>query len=712
MARASPAAQRGASSARSSAFRADVQGLRGVAIALVVAYHLNWATTGGYVGVDVFFVISGFLITAQLVRELAQRGQISFSGFYARRARRILPAATVVIIATVACARAVLAPTAAQRVFADAVAAVVYGANFHFAAEGADYFNATLPPSPLLHFWSLAVEEQFYLLWPLLLVVASLIWLPARRRAGRRPAMRTVAVVLAFSAGASFAVGLVQTTTSPSWAYYSTLTRGWELAVGALAALGLPLWERLPHPWAAGLSWSGLVAIGVAAAVFTSTTPYPGLAALLPVAGAFAVIVGGSPAAACRGGTLLLGRWPLQRLGDWSYSLYLWHWPAIVLAPSILGRALDERAELVVLGVSVLLAAGSYYDIEQPARHVRLVVRRPRFAAAGALALASCSLSVVAAASLTLAPIVPTGAATRPTRSPGGKLTTEQLAADLVRATNTRAVPANLTPPLSSAPDALPLIVQNGCHLQRNGTRSRPCIYGDRSSRVTVALFGDSHAAAWFPALQVLSDEHHWRLVDLTKAGCPPVEVTINSYPQCTVWRSNALAEIAALRPTVVFATWARYLEVPESGPLPGVRKVTTSTWGNGVRALFGALKADHAQVVFVSDTPTLVDLAPDCVSGHLADALACTTARSAAVRDFAVKQQELAIARAQGVTSIDPTGWFCSPIRCPVIVGNILVYRDNAHMTPQWSDFIAPVLGGILVPLVNRKGGSASGAV
>lgn len=685
-------------------FRRDVQGLRGVAIALVVAYHLNWLTTGGYVGVDAFFVISGFLITGQLARELAQRGGVSFAGFYARRARRILPAATIVIITTVAAARLVLTPSAVDRVLGDALSAVCYGANYRFAVEGANYFNSTLPPSPLLHFWSLAVEEQFYLLWPLVLVAASLAWWPARRRAGRGAALGVVAGVLGTLAAGSFALGVLQTASSPSWAYYSILTRGWELAVGALAALGLPLWERLDRGLAAAISWAGLSAIVASGFLYTADTPFPGVAALVPVAGAFAVIVGGSTATARWGAGVLLERWPLQRLGDWSYSLYLWHWPAIVLAPSILGHALDEGAQMGVLCVAVTVAAASYYLVEQPARRLRLVLRRPRFAAAGALALACSSLVAVGTAAATLPVLVPRGPAVLPGRDPSGGLTPQRLAADLAQGTSTRAVPVNLTPPLSRAADALPLVVQDGCSLQRAGTTSKACVYGDRSSKVTVVLFGDSHAAAWFPALQTLSDEHGWRLVDLTKAGCPPVEVAIVAYPQCTTWRQHALAQLAALHPAVVIAAWARYVEVPEAEPLRGVPTTEASAWGDGVAASFRALRADASRVVFLSDTPTMSQLAPDCVSGHLSDAQACTTALAAAEKDLAVKDQELAIARQLGVTSIDPTSWFCTPTRCPVIVGNILLYRDDAHMTPAWSDFIAPLLGDDLVPLVGGR--------
>ncbi|MGH9105086.1 MAG: acyltransferase family protein [Acidimicrobiales bacterium] len=256
-----------------SSFRPDIQGLRAVAILLVVLYHAKLGVGGGYVEVDVFFVISGFLTTRQLADELESRRRISFLGFYARRVRRILPAATVLIVATTVTARAVLTPEAAHRALQDALAAVFYGANYRFAVEGANYLNSTLPPSPLQHFWSLGVEEQFYLVWPVALMLSSLVWLTGRRRAqeayrrppgeatgedGRsRPVVPLVCLTLAVIGVVSFLVSLHETVVSPSWAYYSIFTRAWELAAGSLAALLQPAAARLGRGAAIALSWLG-----------------------------------------------------------------------------------------------------------------------------------------------------------------------------------------------------------------------------------------------------------------------------------------------------------------------------------------------------------------------------------------------------------------------------------------------------------------------
>jgi SGNH domain (fused to AT3 domains) len=287
-------------------------------------------------------------------------------------------------------------------------------------------------------------------------------------------------------------------------------------------------------------------------------------------------------------------------------------------------------------------------------------------------------------------------------------LSAAQLSADLRAAARSTRVPSGLTPPLATAAKALPLIVTNGCHLQHAGLRSKPCIYGDASSRTSVVLFGDSHAATWFPALQLLSRREHWRLVILTKAGCPPVEVNIalttqghTPYPQCNTWRRNAQAQIATLHPALVIVSWARYLEYPEAGALAGVPPTAGGAWQDGVAAIFGFLHRAARHVVFISDTPTLAQLAPDCVSAHLTTVGRCATSRAAATLRPQVKRREIALARAAHIDVIDPTSWFCSPTTCPAVVGNILLYRDNAHMVPTWSRFIAPVLGDALRPLV-----------
>jgi peptidoglycan/LPS O-acetylase OafA/YrhL len=682
-------------------FRPDVEGLRAVAIVLVVLYHVHAGLApGGYVGVDVFFVISGFLITGQLVRELRTDGRISFVGFYARRARRILPAAMLTLMVTALASALLLNPLAAKRALGDVLPAIFFGANFHFAAQGADYFNAGLSPSPIQHFWSLAVEEQFYIVWPVLLVVSSLVWLGVRRRSGRgqagRPVIGAVAVVLAILAAISLMASIRQTATSPSWAYFSIVTRAWELAVGAAVALALPLVARLDRRLAIPLSWVGLSCIALAAALFSDTTPYPGDSALLPVLGAAAVICGGSALASRRfGAEALLRTPPFQRVGAWSYSWYLWHWPALVLAAAVLGHALSEIQAIAVALVSLVIAVMSFVLLERPIRRIQIVVRRPALGLSAGGVLAAGAVAIVVLSGSLVGPLV--SAAAAPVKLPVPyKLAS--LRADLIAGARTVGVPSNLRPALSALGSANPRIIADGCELAFGQDQIKPCIYGDRGSHTTVVLFGDSHAGHWFDALNWISNRRHWRLVVITKEGCTPAEVTFRDDPDslCARWREEAKDRIASLHPALVIVSWARWRE-PLASQKAGVPTGYGDAWQDGLAAIFQFLRRSANHVIFISDTPYPQGSAPDCVAGHLSDVRPCTRKRRDGTVLPAIKAAELRIAKQERINSIDPTSWFCAPKVCPVIVGNILVYHDKSHMTTAWSRFIAPILGNAI---------------
>ena len=689
----------GGSGGEHQQFRPDVEGLRAVAIVLVVLYHVNAGLApGGYVGVDVFFVISGFLITGQLVRELRTAGRISFLAFYARRARRILPAAMLTVIVTAVASALLLNPLAARRALSGGLSAIYFGANVHFAARGADYFNAGLSPSPIQHFWSLAVEEQFYIVWPLLLFVSSLAWLGVRRRSTREQAQRSVigavTVVLAILAALSLMASIRQTATSPSWAYFSIVTRAWELAVGAMVALALPLAARLDRRLAIPLSWVGLSCIALAAALFSDTTSYPGDSALLPVLGAAAVICGGSALASRRfGAEALLRTPPFQRVGAWSYSWYLWHWPALVLAPAVLGHSLSEIQALAAAVLSLVIAVMSFVLLERPIRRIQIVVRRPALGLGAGGVLAAIAIAIVVLSGSLVGPLASTAAAPA-SLTAQHKSASSSLRADLIAGARTINVPSNLRPPLTAMASALPRIIADGCELGFGRDQIKPCIYGDRGSHTTVVLFGDSHAGHWFDALNWISNRRHWRLVVMTKEGCTPAEVTFRDDPNslCARWKEKAKARIARLHPALVIVSWARWME-PLASQKAGVPTGYGGPWQDGAAATFQFLRRSVKQVIFISDTPYLPQSAPDCVAGHLSDVRPCTTKRSDATVLPAIKAAELRIAKHEQINSIDPTSWFCAPRVCPVIVSNILIYHDKSHMTTEWSRFIAPVL-------------------
>ncbi len=322
----------------------------------------------------------------------------------------------------------------------------------------------------------------------------------------------------------------------------------------------------------------------------------------------------------------------------------------------------------------------------------------------------SALLAIVIATAVALAlPVDALAGATGLPSSGRSTLTAQQLGADLSAGARTRTVPADLSPALAIAWRATPVIVRDGCNVPRAGVKSRGCVFGDKKSQTTVVLFGDSHAAAWFPALDEISDQQHWRLVVLTKDGCPPAEIKVAAwfrrgapYWECSVWRANAEAQIARLHPALVIMSEARYLEEPETTPAAGAS--IEGTWLDGLASIFGLLRESAGHVVFMSHSPTLSRRAPACVTSHRSNVRFCSTSLATATRLPDVKAQELQIADQEHVTTIDPTPWFCTPTTCPVIANHILLYRDNAHMVPEWSHFIAPMVENAILPIVRSR--------
>jgi len=285
-------------------------------------------------------------------------------------------------------------------------------------------------------------------------------------------------------------------------------------------------------------------------------------------------------------------------------------------------------------------------------------------------------------------------------------LTESQLAADLRAGASIRSVPPDLEPPLAAVRADRPRIETNGCFVRDIGVVSETCAYGDTASSTVTVLFGDSHAAAWFPALDTISKQQHWRLVVLAKAGCPAEEVNVfrggGVYTSCAEWRSNAMQRIATLHPALVVVSSSDY---PGSTPLDGVPTGFGGVWQDGTAAIFGFLRQSAGHVVYISDIPRLKESAPHCLSSHMSDVPRCTVARSASVLSPELKAAEFRLAQVEQIAAIDPTSWFCTRTTCPVIVGHILIYGDTQHMLPAWSRFLAPVLTRRLIPLMKSEG-------
>ncbi|WP_353988407.1 acyltransferase family protein [Ruicaihuangia caeni] len=660
-------------------FRTDIQGLRAVAVLLVLVFHTGvLGLEGGYVGVDVFFVISGFLITNHLLSSLARDGRLDFGLFYARRVRRILPASFVVLVLTLVASAVFMPPALRPSTLIDAVWTAFYVPNLAFAVEGTEYLAETAP-SPYQHYWSLGVEEQFYLFWPLVLFV---VWLIARK--SRRVTAAIVAVLMLIS----FAVGWWLTYRSQPWAFFSLPTRAWELGAGAVIAIGGPALAERIHPLIrAILAWAGLAAIFTAALLFDATTAFPGVAALVPVLGTAALIFLLQVETPYSPGRLLSLR-PVMWVGAISYSLYLVHWPLQVIPAAAAGRPLDPVWPILLALIAVPLAWLLYEFVEDPVRRNRwLSALRPRWNLAMALGASGAS-AALAITAIGLAGTVPSDS--------GRQGDASVTVADSGEPRFTGFVPSNLEPSLAEVSDDIPRIYPDGCHLDVSQTAVQRCSYGDTDSDTVVALFGDSHAAQWFPALERLAIEHSFRLDSYTKSSCPSVEVPITTrgvpYSECETWRNAVIQHLNAEPPQlVVLSNMANQPDQPDGG-------LTPTRWSDGVRLVVDRLAL--SEVLVISDTPNVGATPAICLSAHLDDARACDVdAKTALDREWITAEADAAESAGATVVALDDR--LCTPDACGMIVGTTLLYRDAHHLTATAAAQLAEPLWAHLRPLL-----------
>ncbi len=664
-----------------SGFRADIQGLRAIAVGSVVLYHAGVPfLPGGYVGVDVFFVISGFLITSHLLGQLEDHGRLRFAEFYARRARRILPASFAVLLASVLAALIWYPPLLMRDVWTGAVATALYVPNYFFAVQRSDYLAESSNPSLFQHYWSLGVEEQFYLLWPALLAVA---WAVVRSR-------RALLAVLVGVVAVSFALCVGLTSTAQPWAFFSLPSRAWELGVGGVVAVLLQHRRGIVRGrWAAVVGWGGIAAVAASVLLFSSDTLFPGTAAALPVLGTAAVIAAGRS----RGGpTRVLSTRAMVFVGTISYSLYLVHWPALVLPGAAIPGPLPLWATLFIAAACVPVAWALYRFVEDPVRRAAPLTRSPARLTLMGAAAGSVACLVVATGAYAVADARP--------------LDAERTASQTVIAGPPRGtdyVPANLAPDLRDARSSLPEVYDDGCMRGIAATDADGCVYGDPAAP-RILLFGDSHAAQWFPALEAFAASAGYSVEVQTKSSCPAADIETlrrgTPYPQCPAWRDAVIAHINASPPAlVVVATFTD----PELAP--GVDD-DAKTWD---AALGRTLDALHAPIAVIADTPDMREDPAPCLSAHLADAEVCSRPRSVALAGPA-REAELSATAERGIPLLDLNDYLCDAERCPPIIGNTLVYRDSHHLTADISGDMAGVLGAALTPLL-PPGAPAAGA-
>ena len=706
-------------------FRPDVEGLRGVAVLLVVLFHAGLPVAGGFIGVDVFFVISGFLITGLLLREHGRSGRVSYARFYARRVRRLLPAAVAVLMVTLVAAYLLLGVLDRPEVMADGASAALSVANIRFALAAGDYFTTVTQPSPFLHFWSLGVEEQFYLVWPAILFLVA--------GGGRRRVTVALVVVLV----ASFGANLWLTQSVTNWAFYSLPGRAWQLAAGGLLAVGLVNVDRLPKAALAVAGWGALVGLVVSALLISSDLAYPGFPAVAPTVAAVILIISGPVA---NGPGVLLSTAPIRFLGRISYSLYLWHWPILILPALALGAALDLAVRILLALAAIGVAAASWRFIEEPFRRGSFALARPRrVLPAGAAAIAAV---VVLAGALDVgstraiddlarvadeatptpglaSPVpsdggpsaIPSAAdATQvPTDSPtpsAGPITWDQIP-DLA-VVGKLPLPAHPRPSLRNARLDAESVWHDGCGAQVAVTKPPACVYGNKRGDLTVALVGDSHAAQWMPAFEALATARGWRLVPYVKLSCPFMDVAVQhldlkrEYTECAVWRDNVIATLQARPPDITVVSMSHMGILPTD---VANRDLTLEG-----EAIGRSLDKLPGLVLLMMDNPRVDYDIPACLAAHVTDIRPCAIKRDPAFSDsFAVREQ--VAAKESGDPILDLIVAICPAMPCQMARDGMILYRDNHHLSATFSASLASALEAALRPYVltierNRAGG------
>jgi len=674
-----------------SGHRSDIEGLRAVAVAAVLLYHSEVpGVQGGYVGVDVFFVVSGYLMTALLVSERWQSGRIAYRSFYARRARRLLPASVTVLLATLLAAWIVLPPLSFERSATDITAAGGYVVNVRFAIEATDYLGSDIGASPVLHYWSLAVEEQFYLVWPLVL---GLVLSRTGRRHGPIVMLSVISVV-------SFWLAVVWTAAIQPWAFFSLPARAWEFAIGGLAAFVIP--SRNQRWWPV-VGWFGLAIVLGSIAVLDEATRFPGPSAAVPVIGTALVLISGGRSS---GPGLLLAAAPLQWIGRHSYGIYLWHWPPLVLVPVAVGRELKLIENLGLVAAAVGVAAIALRFIENPIRFSPRFAATPWRSALLGLGLTAAALCAPWWARSTIdTPETDIVASIEDVIDNAPNDTDGQVSDDPVEPeprfviddpSGPSPVPANLVPPLTDVgDDRAGDLYKVGCHRDQRAVEPLlPCAYGDLDAPITVVLFGDSHMAQWFPAFEPMGVEANLRVVSLTKSACPSATITINNirfdrqYDECDQWRDATIAAIVNLQPDVVVLG-----NYPGSSTgLPGdTTEGFNERWVEALATTIQRLAPSGAEILVMGPTPIPPGDIPDCVSGALEDSSACDLERDQAVKKDRIEAERIGVATA--AMYLDVTDWFCGPNVCPVVLGEYLVYRDGSHIATPYMAWLTPIL-------------------
>lgn len=631
--------------------------MRALAVAGVVAYHFGLtALPGGFAGVDIFFVISGYLITRHLLQEIGESGRLNLWRFYARRARRLLPASLFVILATLLAGAFILSPEEQALYSKGAMFASAYMINLWLIRWSFDYFASDAANNPFIHFWSLSVEEQFYLAWPALLVLAA--WL--------RPGRRAAIVVIGVTGLVSFVACARLTSVSPPWAFYFSPLRAWEFAAGGLATMVPASFLRCHPRLRAAQGWLGLALIVPAYLLLDEALPFPGLLALLPVVGTVLLLVSGAgerqaDGKLAGGPAALLSLPPMQWIGKLSYSLYLWHWPVIVYAGMVTAE-LSGLDRFACLALTLMLSIFTYHVIENPVRR-------------NGWLMASAARALVPAALLTGAGVV---AAYANAKFAVHELDPEQrvIAQSAARPSTARA--------------------RGGCVLDYETITPKPCVFGAKNVKGTIALFGDSHADHWSTPLIQAAEKRDYRVVTWLKSSCRASRLSTWSsklkrdYAECDQWREQSIKEILALRPALVVIseialTSSRKMAAGKDEP-----DSQDAEWKAGLRSTLETFSKAGLKVAFIRDVPFNDEQVDTCVARALwrGDTPSlCDQTRAYAANDAMAAVERDVVRSIPNARYVDMTDQFCNQTTCHVFIGGKIAFRDRHHLATAFAE-------------------------
>jgi len=632
-------------------FRPDIEGMRAIAVCLVVLFHAGVPfLQGGFVGVDIFFVVSGYLITSLLTAELNSSGDIRLSRFYARRARRLLPALSLIVIVVCLIQLIVASPIVQIEVLKAALATTLYCSNLYFAHTEWNYFTRALAPSPLLHTWSLAVEEQFYLIWPILILLIT--------KATKSD--RTKVAVIAGITLVSFVACVRLTAVHQVLSFYQLSCRAWEFSIGGLLSFVSVRWSAAHEKICKWLGAAGLITLVLSGVFIANSATFPGYIAAIPVLATVATLQGGAGAPSSPVARSLSWR-PLQYLGGISYSLYLWHWPVLIIAQQLFPNG-SATVPVACVALSVVLAAITHVAVENPIRFNPFLASKSLF-----------SLGIVA-----LSTTVCVG---------GFALWSVELnhSAQFLKFNRVR--------------NDVPAFYAMGCTAAQSDDFLKLCSFGETAHpESTVVLFGDSHAAQWFPAMKDIAESRHWKLVTIIKSGCSPINIKIlrgTAAETCERWRQRAIAKIQEMRPdTVVMASSSLYRQDDS------VRLVDISEWEKGSRDTFLAISGHGIALRFIRDTPNADYDVPQCLAqlawnGH---AICPPLNRAKALNSEVFQAQLRAAAGIANIGIIDMSDTICGKDSCETEQGDIVKYRDGDHMTSSYVESLSNALQAQLV--------------